>query len=123
MNSKEHFEILINKQESVYILSGSYGIYVPCGSQLACWFDFPRAITFTLATRGGEVLKSIEGLSSVSHDQSTIEYYAGLPCNQVVVKTFSMPLSDFFWDELPQGLRGATLAGEYLGLESNAVVI
>jgi hypothetical protein len=119
---EQGFVISLSENEQGLILNAEFSIFVPCGSQLAFWSDFPRAIEFELKLAGGDVLKSIEGLSSVSFDQSTIEYYRELPCDQVVKKEFSEQLKSFFW-EVPDDLEGAEVYGEYLGLSSNRLVI
>jgi hypothetical protein len=117
-----HFIIALDTSTETPMLRGEFSIYVPCGSQLAYWAEFPRNIEFGLKNESGETLSSIPGLSSVSYDQFVIEYYAAQPCDQIVTEEIEMPLKELFW-ELPDNLTGFDIQGEYLGLRSNIVKI
>jgi hypothetical protein len=117
-----HFIIALDTSTETPMLRGEFSVYVPCGSQLSYWAEFPRDIEFSLKNERGETLSSIPGLSSVSYDQSMIEYYADQPCDQLVTEEFEIALKELFW-ELPENLTGFDIRGEFLGLHSNIVKI
>lgn len=116
------FIIALDTSTDTPMLRGEFSIYVPCGSQLSYWAEFPLAIEFSLNNESGKSLSSIPGLSSVSYDQSVFEYYAAQPCDQVVTEEIEIALKELFW-ELPENLTGFDIQGEYLGLHSNIVKI
>ncbi|MEJ2613045.1 MAG: hypothetical protein P8179_24070 [Candidatus Thiodiazotropha sp.] len=117
-----HFIIALDTSTETPMLRGELSVYVPCGSQLAYWAQFPGNIEFSLKNESGETLSSMPGLSSVCYDLLEIEYYAAQPCNQVVTEEFEIALKKLFW-ELPENLTGFDIRGEFSGLRSNIVKI
>lgn len=119
---KEYLQISSKKDENGYVVEGELAVFVPCGSQLSFWAFFPRTIQFTLLLANGETKTSIDSVPSVNFDQSTIDYYAQQPCDRVVTESFSIAFKELFW-ELPDGLQGAEMRGNYYGIESNLITL
>lgn len=106
------------------IVSGSFSIFVNCGSQYALWHQFPAGIRFTVKDldSDAEYLSANTELS-ISWDGNQIyEEYAKMPCNTAVGEDFSMVLNDMYFERGPnKEIVNFELRAAYAGKESNVL--
>ncbi len=105
--------------ERCLYIAGLFQSHVNCGSQLAMWSLFPKAVSITvLDVLSGEEYKSLD-LSSmnVSWTLDTIDRYRKLPCDQIVHEFFSYNLFGCS-NDLPLTSTFLEVRASYWGFES-----
>ncbi len=111
---------------SEIIISGSYSIFVNCGSQYAIWHQFPAAIHYTIKDMdSGEVYTSINNELSISpSDNQIYDDYAKRECGKIVTEKFSIVLTDIYFLSPPvDAIKNFELACRYYSDLSNTVQI
>lgn len=127
MRSPAELKIACDRQvyaaERRLIIHGSYRTWVNCGSQLAIWAQFPREVEFEIVDlASGQSFVSASAPLSVSHHQSTIEYYGSLPCDQMVEQAFTVELAQFYFQP-PAATPPMNIVARFLGTRSNVLLI
>ena len=100
-------------------IAGRCQLFVACGSQLSVWSQFPSEIVVVArdATSGTE-FTSVDLSMNVSYDQTTIDNYAALPCDQVVGRDFTIQMRAHI-PSLPRGPLQLVARASFFGLTSN----
>ncbi|MET0355327.1 MAG: hypothetical protein ABW044_01050 [Cellvibrio sp.] len=106
-------------------LNGSYSTFVNCGSQYAIWYQFPKAIRYTVKDLdSGEVYMSIDNQLSISHSGNQIyETYSKKDCGKVVTESFSVSLNDIYFIKPAAVLKNIEVSCSYFNHPSNVVKI
>lgn len=120
LDAKKHSDT-----QGIY-LSGSFSVFVNCGSQYAIWGQFPQVINYKLKDlESGVIYTSINREMSISwNGNSVYEEYSHKPCNQIISEEFVENLQDLYFTHSPKhSITRYSVQADYMGFVSDWLTI